>query len=33
MIYMVISDIHGGIYNLNKVLDIYVKEHCSKLLI
>lgn len=33
MKYMVISDIHGGIYNLNKVLDIYVKEHCSKLLI
>ena len=33
MKYMVISDIHGGIYELNKVLDIYVKEHCSKLLI
>ena len=33
MKYMVISDIHGGINNLNKVLDIYVKEHCSKLLI
>ena len=33
MKYMVISDIHGGLYNLNKVLDIYVKEHCSKLLI
>lgn len=33
MKYMVISDIHGGIYNLDKVLDIYVKEHCSKLLI
>lgn len=33
MKYMVISDIHGGIYELNKVLDIYFKEHCSKLLI
>ena len=33
MKYMVISDIHGGIYELNKVLDIYLKEHCSKLLI
>lgn len=33
MKYMVISDIHGGIDNLNKVLDIYNKEHCSKLLI
>lgn len=33
MKYMVISDIHGGIYNLDKVLDIYQKEHCSKLLI
>ena len=30
---MVISDIHGGIYELNKVLDIYSNEHCSKLLI
>ena len=30
---MVISDIHGGIYELNKVLDIYSKECCSKLLI
>lgn len=30
---MVISDIHGGIYELNKVLDIYYKEQCSKLLI
>ena len=30
---MVISDIHGGIYELNKVLDIFKKEHCSKLLI
>lgn len=33
MKYMVISDIHGGIYELNKVLDIYFNEHCSKLLI
>lgn len=33
MKYMVISDIHGGIYELNRVLDIYYNEHCSKLLI
>lgn len=33
MKYMVISDIHGGISELNKVLDIYEKEYCSKLLI
>lgn len=33
MKYMIISDIHGGIYKLNKVLDIYYNEHCSKLLI
>jgi len=33
MKYMVISDIHGGIDELNKVLDIYIKEQCSKLLI
>ena len=33
MKYMVISDMHGGINELNKVLDIYVKEQCSKLLI
>lgn len=33
MKYMIISDIHGGIYELNKVLDIYFKERCSKLLI
>ena len=33
MKYMVISDIHGGIDNLNKVLDIYTKENCSKLLV
>ena len=30
---MIISDIHGGIYELNKVLDIYYKDHCSKMLI
>lgn len=30
---MVVSDIHGGIYELNKVLDIFEKEHCSKLII
>jgi len=33
MKYMIISDIHGDIYNLNKVLDIYVKECCNKLII
>ena len=33
MKYMVISDIHGGISNLNKVLDIYKAENCNKLLI
>lgn len=33
MKYMVISDIHGNIYSLNKVLDIFVKERCVKLLI
>ena len=33
MKYMIISDIHGGILELEKVLDIYVKEQCSKLLI
>ena len=33
MKYMVISDIHGGISELNKVLDIYYKDHCSKMLI
>ena len=33
MKYMIISDIHGDIYNLNKVLDIYLKEHCNKLII
>lgn len=33
MKYMVISDIHGGIDELNKVLNIYIKEHCSKLIL
>lgn len=33
MKYMIISDIHGDIYSLNKVLDIYVKEKCLKLVI
>lgn len=33
MKYMIISDIHGGIYELNKVLDIYAKEHFEKLII
>lgn len=33
MKYMVTSDIHGGINELNIILNIYVKEHCSKLLI
>ena len=33
MKYMVISDIHGGIDELNKALEIYRKEQCSKLLI
>lgn len=33
MKYMIISDIHGGINELNKVLNIYAKEKCSKLLI
>ncbi len=30
---MIISDIHGDIYNLNKVLDIYSKERCNKLIV
>jgi len=30
---MIISDIHGSISDLNRVLDIYVKENCSKLII
>lgn len=33
MKYMIISDIHGGISELNKVLEIYEKEQCTKLLI
>ena len=33
MKYMVISDIHGEINNLNRVLDIYKYENCSKLII
>ena len=33
MKYMVISDIHGDIIALNKVIDLYNKEDCSKLLI
>ena len=33
MKYMVISDIHGGIYELNKILDIYFNEKCEKLII
>ena len=33
MKYMVISDIHGSIDVLNKVLNIYNKEKCNKLLI
>ena len=33
MKYIIISDIHGDIYNLNKVLDIYLKEQCNKLII
>lgn len=33
MKYIVISDIHGDIYSLNKIFDIFVKERCSKILI
>lgn len=33
MKYMVISDIHGDIYKLNTVLDIYTKEKCDILII
>ena len=33
MKYMVISDVHGGIYELNAILDIYASERCSKLLV
>ena len=30
---MIISDIHGGLENLRKCLDIYEKEKCDRLLI
>lgn len=33
MKYMIISDIHGDIYKLNTVLDIYNKEKCNKLIV
>lgn len=33
MKYMIISDIHGDINKLNQVIDIYIKENCSKLII
>ena len=33
MKYMIISDIHGDIYKLNTVLDIYNKEKCDKLVV
>ncbi len=33
MKYMVISDIHGSVNNIYRVLDIYSEEKCSKLLI
>lgn len=33
MKYMIISDIHGGINELNKVINIFNKESCSKLII
>ena len=33
MKYMVISDIHGNINNLKKVLCIYKQEKCNKLII
>lgn len=33
MKYMVISDIHGDIYKLNVILDIYKKEKCNKLIV
>ena len=33
MKYMIISDIHGGIYDLNTVLDIYCNEKCDKLIV
>ena len=31
--YMVISDIHGDIYNLSKIVKIFYEEKCSKILI
>lgn len=33
MKYMIISDIHGDIYKLNTVLDIYTKEKCNQLIV
>lgn len=33
MRYMIISDIHGDIYKLNTVLDIYANEKCDKLIV
>lgn len=33
MKYMIISDIHGDINNLNIVLDIYLNDNCNKLII
>ena len=30
---MIISDIHGGIDELNKVLEFYIQEKCNKLII
>ena len=33
MKYMIISDIHGGINELNKILEFYVQEKCNKLII
>ena len=30
---MIISDIHGDIYKLNTVIDIYIKERCNKLIV
>jgi hypothetical protein len=32
MKYMIISDIHGVLHNLNQVIDIYHSEKCKKLL-
>ena len=33
MKYMVISDIHGDIYKLNYVLELFIKEKCDKLIV